>query len=511
MSSSPPSQTYNYIPRLRIWDLLIGIILWLGFLLRLNRLGERSLWFDESIEYWMASAPINEIHIAVSTATHDPPFYSYLLHIWQRLGTGEFWMRTPSLFFSVLAIACVIRLSSQALGKRAGIVAGLLMTVSAADIRYAQEVGQYALMVFLVALNLIFLYEALTRHDWFLWMIWGITASIAIYTHYGSVIIVAATAFVVLITQAVQRRWAIVWRQIMIGMIAIVSLIPLITYVIPRQLNRLGATTQPIDLTQFLTISRSIIQFQFMGNQLGGWSWPTLPMAIVWVPAMVAILFAIVNSKSIIDWPILFIATWIVYYLVGTTGSYFFSGSRHSLLVTPIFYIVLGLGIVKLHDVWRIGSVIVFGLLMIISVFAPVEGQEDIRGSTIYLLENRSPNDPIYVYYGAVPGFRYQLEQATNKVENVPATWYLDCMGLEIQNYCHTDNIFYGRWFRSMSLDEKRASIISSLGFAPERFWIIFSHVHSQEHLDIVEILSDEYQVIQKRNDGGETAMLLNK
>jgi hypothetical protein len=56
------------------------VIILLGFALRAAALGERALWFDEAMEYWVASAPPAAIPATVKAALQDPPLYSLLLH-----------------------------------------------------------------------------------------------------------------------------------------------------------------------------------------------------------------------------------------------------------------------------------------------------------------------------------------------------------------------------------------------------------------------------------------------
>ena len=109
------------------WRFVVIVILLLAFVLRLRSLSARSLWFDEAIEYWVSTATLGDVYAALSNATHDPPLYSYILHLWRRLGISEFWLRSSSLFFSILGVAGVIRLGRSTLGRETGIVAGTLI------------------------------------------------------------------------------------------------------------------------------------------------------------------------------------------------------------------------------------------------------------------------------------------------------------------------------------------------------------------------------------------------
>ena len=90
---------------------LLTIIL-LGFALRLYKLGEQSLWYDETVSAFLAGeAPLALIgHTARDI---HPPAYYLLLHYWVRLaGAGEFALAFFSVIFGVLLIALTARLAA---------------------------------------------------------------------------------------------------------------------------------------------------------------------------------------------------------------------------------------------------------------------------------------------------------------------------------------------------------------------------------------------------------------
>jgi len=493
------------------WRFVIIIILLLAFVLRLRNLPVRSLWFDESIEYWVSSAPLRDVHVTLSNATHDPPLYSYILHFWQRLGISEFWLRYLSLFFSIMGVAGVIRLGQSTIGREAGAVTGILIAFSAADIRYAQEAGQYSLMVCALAWNLVFLRLALSKNDWMWWLLWGGSALVSIYSHYGSAIMVAATASVVLARNIFQREWTAVVRQLTIGVASVILLLPLVLIVMPSQLDRLGSTTHQIDLLEFLQKSRAIVLFQLMGNQAGGWPWPNIPAWFAWAPVVVAVIFALIKTKSVLDWPVLLIVSWAIYYLVSCLGIYFFEGSRHSLLLSPLLMVTVASGIVVIRRLHSIPGLAILLSIIVVCFFAPPEGQEDLRTTTHYWLSHHQAGEVTYVYYGAAPGFRYQLVLVNDASTNVPPTWYIDCWSGFSAPYCSENNLFYGRWIRHLSPDLKRESIFRTIGFVPERMWMIFSHIYLSEDEEILAVFADDYRPTLSYQASNSSAYLLEK
>jgi uncharacterized membrane protein len=492
----------------------LTLFMLLAFALRLYGINARSLWFDEAIEYWMASVPIKEIHQAVANATHDPPLYSYFLHFWMSLGFNEFFLRIPSLYASMLSIAGIALLSRRLFNRTTAIIAVILLGVSAADIRYAQETGQYSLMVCLNTFNLLFLYQAHKKNSWHSWTIWGFSSLLSIYTHYGSTIIILATASTFLFYNIWQRNWEAAKKHIITGIITVSLVLPLMIFVVPFQLDRLGATRHPIDLKQFLSISSQIITFHWLGNQqiLFGWPWPQIPAWIGWLPALIVIIVALAKSKSIISPSVVLIISLLIYYGISRTGSYFFIGTRHSLLITPIFILATASGITIVGKKYKLLSILLISPLVLMSLLVPREPQENLRSVFQYWQAHKQFEDATFIYYGAAPGFQYQLDVSSNAISNLPRRWYGDCWFRDFEaSYCRDNNIYYGRWTRAKPAEESKDLLFATIGSSPERIWLVFSHAQPTDHEDLVNALSPQYELVSENIYRGASLALIQK
>ena len=93
--------------------LLLLLILLAAFALRTWELGSRSLWFDEGMEYWVATAPPVELPTSVQRGIQDPPLYSLLLHFWMRVSHSEYHLRFLSVFASLLSLSGLIWIGRQ--------------------------------------------------------------------------------------------------------------------------------------------------------------------------------------------------------------------------------------------------------------------------------------------------------------------------------------------------------------------------------------------------------------
>lgn len=127
-------------------DKIYWSIFTLGVVLRLVDLGHAELWYDEAFSAWVASLPVDRLIITVAGDTH-PPLYYLLLHGLVRLGLdNDFWLRVPSVLFSLVAIPLlyeighILHFSDIA---RLGAVG--FMAISSAQIHYAQEARMYTL------------------------------------------------------------------------------------------------------------------------------------------------------------------------------------------------------------------------------------------------------------------------------------------------------------------------------------------------------------------------------
>jgi uncharacterized membrane protein len=484
-----------------LWLLAVAIVLLLAFALRVAGLGERTLWLDEAIEYRVAMFPLAEIHQAVARSTHDPPLYSYLLHLWLRGGMDEFWLRMPSLIFSLFSVAGVMAIGRFTAGPLVALTAGLLLAGSAADVRYAQEVGQYSLLVALVTAALLALYQAQRTNQWRWWLAWGGIAVIGLYSHYGAAIFTGATAVAFLLYHLVQRNWQAVWRQSVSGGLAVLLTAPLVLVVIPQQLGRLGSQPQPFNLSELLRISARILDFQFL-THYGLRIWPIdhFPLWPLTLLILIPIVVALAKTRSLTAPPALLAVTWLVYYLVGRTGAYFFDGTRHSLLLVPLIFLTLALGVVYLSR-WRWWSgASLLTALMLLTLLFPRDTDQDLRTVRHFWLQNQQPGDATYVYYGARPGLEYQIDLARAQ-DRCPPSW---------GTACAPTNLYFGRWIRGSSLEEMTADVQQTIGDWPERLWLIFSHVHGQEDAQLVEALAPFYTVqVREIAEGGASAVLL--
>ncbi|HRQ38298.1 MAG TPA: glycosyltransferase family 39 protein [Chloroflexota bacterium] len=497
------------------------LIILLAFFIRLHTLDLQPLWFDESMEFWVATASLDKLFEAVKTSLQDPPLYSLLLHFWMNLGRDEFTLRLLSTFISLLSIATIFTLGRHVHSQSAGVVSAFFLALLPPEIRFAQEVGQYAILIFTLLLNLLVMSYARQTNRGRYWAIWVITALLCIYNYYGSLLIIIAVAGVVFVENVFRRKKKYLVKQIVALLVFILLILPLAIGWIPHQLFQ-GPTSNAfatnfhslsIEANILLTNTRQLLAYQLTGYIAEPELWTNLQL-LAWVMILISLFFSVLGlAKStrhayLLVW---LLVSWILYYVAGRMGVYPYGGTRHALILTPLLVLAVSVGITTMWQIWRPLSLAMFIGISVITVVAPREAPEDLRSVATYFLANRTDNIPAYVYYGAVPGFRYQLQSDGDLEEEIPATWYRECWAGALESYCTDNEIIYGRWIRQLSPEEKVSEILATITHSSQtEFWLLFSHTANAEQDEVVNTLKGLYVIVDSIEVQGASAYLFH-
>jgi Flp pilus assembly protein TadD/uncharacterized membrane protein len=199
------TQDGHRIPR---WELLaLGIILALALALRAYHLGYKSLWLDEVV--YVRSAQLGGLFGPYGYASiSHPPGYLFLLRVLSQFGHQEWLLRLPALIASVGGVAVLWALGRSTVRPIVGLVAALLLALSAIHIEYAQEAHSYGLFATLSTIQLWALFKAASAPTrprtggsgrwgpWLFWAIFAIAAIVNLYIHYYALIPVGLSLFV---------------------------------------------------------------------------------------------------------------------------------------------------------------------------------------------------------------------------------------------------------------------------------------------------------------------------
>lgn len=494
-------------------------ILVFAFALRMWEIDARSMWFDESVEYWTSTVGLRDLPATVTTS-FQPPLYSFLLHFWLNFGPNAIWLRFLSVAFSVLGLLGLMVLGRRLFGIRGSVVAGLLMATLPTEIKYAQEVAEYALMTFMLSWVLLSLFRAIRISTWKAWGIWGIFCVMAVYSHYGAAISVFVLSFITFIENIFLHKLEKLRKQASVMILSLVLGLPL-SYFLPKQL--LAQRRNTVVLGDFIYEIKSLIEnagktflFPLTGepfSSLPKWL-PLLGIGSILLLSLVMLLFCQDKDlKRVFLW---FWGGYLVYYWSVRASLYAYGnyGFRYMLILLPLFVTLITAVITKLYEFrFPFAKAIAIGLLFLIIAleiyslpnrsisektrnYTAWPETQDAREVVLYWRQHSSYDTPTYIYYGAAPAFRYYARLYGIEQEVLlPPAWYISCwQGLPVE-HCVVDNVYYGVWFRSFSLEDKVSSIQNTFGTMPKKFWIIFSHIYADENNDIVRQLLDDYKI----------------
>jgi mannosyltransferase len=223
---------------------LLLLILLLAFGLRLEGLGDRSIWLDEGYSSWLARQSVGTI---VDWTAHDvhPPLYYLLLHAWwQRVGEGEFVLRFPGVLIGLIGVALVYGLGREVGGRRAGLLGALFFALARFTIQWSQEMRMHMLAGVLVTAALWAAVRWWRCARWRTWIGYVLGMTGALYTFYlaGLGLMIANLAFpVAWLRRGRPRRMLVAW--IAAQALAVALFIPWLNYALPRMYR--ASTEEP--------------------------------------------------------------------------------------------------------------------------------------------------------------------------------------------------------------------------------------------------------------------------
>lgn len=207
------------------WLLLLGVIL-LGTALRFHALGEDSLWNDEIIQAAWARESLGWIYNQLRPS-FEAALGVYILHFVRLVGENEFILRFPGVLYGILSLALIYRLGRQLLEPLTGVLAALLLAVSAFHLRHSQEVHPYTLVVMLSILSLDGFVRTLRRPTWGAWSVWILATALSVYAHPFTIFVFAAemgTVAILRIGRLLQMARPVQLKRFLLGGMLVVLL-----------------------------------------------------------------------------------------------------------------------------------------------------------------------------------------------------------------------------------------------------------------------------------------------
>ncbi len=403
-----------------VWFALAAITV-SGALLQLHAITAKSLWLDEGSSITMARLDWFNFLRILWRREMNMVLYYLLLRGWLHLGDSVAFIRGLSVVFAVAAIPAIFLLGRKMQGTGFGLVSALLLSINAFQVRYAQEVRSYSLLVLLVIASSYWFVAAVDsrrRRDWN----WYIAASaLAIYTHFFAVLVVVshwvALRIISRVTTMVSPDEVRTQFRRAAQLIALWTL-PIWLFIATTGAGPIAWIPKPgfnsvIDLTKKLSgnAGTALLALYVVCVALGLAAGivsivrrradaASCILLVCWlsVPLVIVLLVSLARPILAPRYMIISLSAWVMLAAAGITFI------RPRLLAGILVAAVVWLGIAGVRSYYKVDFDI---------------GRNDVRSATAYILAHSQPKDGI-VFYTLSTRFPYDYYAAHDKVEAKP-------------------------------------------------------------------------------------------
>ena len=190
--------------------LIACLIVLVGFGLRVYRLDNKDVWWDEGWGMVLARMPLGE-SLRQTASDEHPPLYYWSLHIWRQMaGERPFAVRFPSVLAGTVILVVLYRVGRRMGGTQVGLLAALLLALNRFHIAWSQEVKMYAQASLLSLASFWYLLRWVSPQRRCPAVLgYGLAALGAIFSHYLGLLVVAAQGLAGLwwgVEQALKRQ-----------------------------------------------------------------------------------------------------------------------------------------------------------------------------------------------------------------------------------------------------------------------------------------------------------------
>ncbi|MBI5709194.1 MAG: glycosyltransferase family 39 protein [Candidatus Eisenbacteria bacterium] len=197
------------VARLEFWA-LAAIVAAAAFL-RFREAADTPLWFDEIFTLWVSRLGPAGILGVLAQDLH-PPLHFLLEWLWRGLGgEGDLWIKSLSILFGLLTIPVLWGFTRELFGRRAALLAALLLALHPVHLAFSHEARAYGLMWLLVTLATWMAWRWIERGRVRDGLAFVLSATAALYSLYWAVAPLAFLGLWGLVALRRRPRWLAGW------------------------------------------------------------------------------------------------------------------------------------------------------------------------------------------------------------------------------------------------------------------------------------------------------------
>jgi uncharacterized membrane protein len=204
-----------------------------GLLLRLYRLDFHSLWADEGLQYFVASADsLPEVFGRLGRTIH-PPLSFLINHLFLQFNDSDFLLRLPSMLFGVGSIPLYYMVARRLTSPTTAVLTTLVLAISPFHIWHSQDARMYAQLLFFSLLSTLCLLRALEQEKWQWWGGYVLAVTAGMYSQILMALGVLAQGLWVLLAHRRHLR-AYCTSGVVIGLLTLPLIFPWMSFFMRR-------------------------------------------------------------------------------------------------------------------------------------------------------------------------------------------------------------------------------------------------------------------------------------
>src|SRR5205823_2018804 len=376
---------------------------------------------------------------------------------------------------------------------KVGLMGAALLATNSFHIQYSQEARGYSLMVLLTALSSMFFLRAIEHSSRNEWAGYILTATLAVYTHFFSVLVLGAHwVWLVLV-----RRRNIPWRGFLVAVLAISMLL------VPLAIFALASGTGQIS---WIPRTRPQDAYNLFYSLVGGGRLLLLAYFVACSIALLCTLKAWVQLKELSKiWSYAFLLSWFFVPLVAGIVISLWKPvlvDRYFIICLPPLVLLAAVGLSQVRPSWLSGV----GLIVLLALSARADFRyyshphkedwrgADWRGATAYVVSHALPKDGILFYRGRARfGFDYYVRRLNPEAQ----TWQI----IFPERYDWTD-------MRRGPLWQPSDSLVRTIRKGYERVWLVLWHINLEPMREIQTILQANFPHTREQEFRGVLVVL---
>ncbi len=442
--------------------ILSALILFVGIALRFYHLGVRSIWYDEAMTANISRGSLLQV-IQLTRTVSAPIAHPVLLYLTERVASNAWMARFPSAVASFATVLMMLAMIRVRVNMWAALFAAAILSLSASQIRYAQEVREYSLAVFFTAVLIFCLFQweddGPSRRPAPLY----IMLFLAPFVQYGLVLLAAAVLTTMLLRALLDRNISSSIIPILFASVSLlIGSILCYLFTLRYQLQGHGLGAQWYLAENYYDPKAEGILHYVVSNTHQLLSFFIPGQLVVPLLCLAGVLVVVIDlgKRKVATITLLLLSAFTTTIVASIFHVYPYGGIRQCLFLAPVLALFAGSVFAELLLYAGSGYRTAIGLCVLAIIVAagvrglyrqwPYNEFEDTQSLLRELAASGAPSDQVWVNHDAVAAFRFYRPAGDARFA-------------------------YGKYYADAN--DYMPELLSSITPHTTRLWLVFSHL----------------------------------